>query len=224
MVPNRLYYLVLLSCTAGHMPGMQKQISQGLWFTLLLSLSQYRNSTVENQGLPEIISLASHKTEILPLHRAERCPWCLNDYLMALSASPVSTSVPSLFQETHTNLSIVTGLQRSRFICRYKLCVALFKLIILVPSSFAWCLINCSIVKEGRISYQVCSLYQTIRSLLCLLWEARNKPSVPSELHIWIMQLLCELSRLWARELWDNSPVVATDKWGKEDLCVYTAK
>lgn len=115
---------------------------------------------------------------------------------MVLSASPASISVPSLFQEAHTNLSIVVGLQRSRFICRYKLCVALLKLIIVFPSSFAWRLINCSIVKGGRISYQVCI---RLSDHSCAWCEAGNKPSVPPEVHIWIMQLLCELSHLWAR-------------------------
>lgn len=41
-------YQVQISCTAGHMPGMQKHISQGLWFTLLLSFSQPRNSSAEH--------------------------------------------------------------------------------------------------------------------------------------------------------------------------------
>lgn len=182
---------------------MQKQISQGLWFTLLLSFSRPRNSTVDNWGLPEVISLASHKTEILQQHQAQRCPWCLSDCLMVLPASPVSIPVPSLFQEAHTNLSVVVGLQRSRFICRYKLCVALLKLIIVFPSSLAWRLINCSIVKEGRISSQACIRPSDHSRAWC---EAGDKPSVPAELHTWIMQLLCELSHLWARGTVQQQP------------------
>lgn len=99
---------------------------------------------------------------------SERC-------LMVLSASPVSISVPSLFQGALSNLSVVVGLQRSQFICGYKLCVALLQLIIVVPSSFAWCLINCRIVKEGRLSYQVCIRVSDHSCAWCERQEAHHQ-------------------------------------------------
>lgn len=147
--------------------------------------------------------------QILRLHQAERCPWCQSDWLMVLSASPVSISVPSLFQEAHTNLSIVVGVQRSRFICQYKLCVALLKLIIVVPSSFAWHLINCSIVKVCiRLSDHSCAW--------CERQETNHQSHQNCTYELCMSCVSCHVCERGGP--WDNSPVVATGNWGKEDL------
>lgn len=128
---------------------------------------------------------------------------------MVLSASPVSISVPSLFQEAHTNLSIVVGVQRSRFICQYKLCVSLLKLIIVVPSSFAWHLINCSIVKVCiRLSDHSCAW--------CERQETNHQSHQSCTYELCISCVSCHVCERGGP--WDNSPVVATGTWGKEDL------
>lgn len=194
------------------------------WVLICLKFKGYQKLLLWH---PTIILDPSPSSKCTRASKADRCPLCtsglvkgalcilcLNCYVCLVSRGTCNPLCCHLAPKVPIHLSLI------QVVCSFvEMDSCGSQLFCITSNQWHYC----------KRRYKKLPLYQTIRLQFSLVWEAGNKTSVPQELHIFIMQLLCELSYLSARGTMRQQPCGSNGQLrfeGKKDfqLCVCTAK